>query len=123
MKNFSTPPPPCSFPGGLADTGDVSPAGTALREAEEELGIASRQVEVWGELPSLPDRRKTSVVTPVLGFVRDFSHSALRPNHAEVQAKFKIIIFGQLAALPNTVKFGWPYGTFGSIEITSCTFH
>lgn len=74
----------CSFPGGLADTGDGSPEGTALREAEEELGIGSHDVEVWGRLNGLPDQRKSSMVIPVIGFIRGFSHSSLKLSYAEV---------------------------------------
>ena len=74
-----------SFPGGFADPGDRSPVSTALREAEEELGIHPDDVEVWGTLNSLPDRTMTSLITPVLGFVRDFSLTSLKPNHAEVR--------------------------------------
>jgi len=41
-----------SFPGGLSEDGDCSPEATALREAEEELGISPNQVEIWGTAPS-----------------------------------------------------------------------
>ena len=48
------------------DGGD--PVVTALREAKEELGIASENVQVWGTLPQLPSRAKGQVTTiPVLG--------------------------------------------------------
>jgi 8-oxo-dGTP pyrophosphatase MutT (NUDIX family) len=39
-----------SFPGGRKEAGDLSLAHTALREAEEELGIALQEVELLGEL-------------------------------------------------------------------------
>ncbi len=40
-----------SFPGGRAEADDSSPAHTALREAEEEVGLLSAHVEIAGYLP------------------------------------------------------------------------
>lgn len=40
-----------SFPGGRAEAFDASPEDTALREAEEEIGLARRHVEVIGTMP------------------------------------------------------------------------
>lgn len=40
-----------SFPGGRAEASDTSPIDTALREAEEEVGLNRRHVEVLGSLP------------------------------------------------------------------------
>jgi 8-oxo-dGTP pyrophosphatase MutT (NUDIX family) len=57
-----------SFPGGRSEPDDGGPAGTALRETEEEVGLARRHVEVIGELP--PYATVTSyVVTPVVALV------------------------------------------------------
>ena len=40
-----------SFPGGRVDAADVDAVATALRETEEEIGLACRHVEVIGSLP------------------------------------------------------------------------
>src|SRR4249919_1018297 len=40
-----------SFPGGRQDEGDADPAATALREAEEEIGLDPAVVELVGALP------------------------------------------------------------------------
>ena len=57
-----------SFPGGRSEAGDASPEATALREAEEEVGIAACQVEILGRLPEY--RTGTGfVITPVVGLV------------------------------------------------------
>lgn len=57
-----------AFPGGRIDPGDPGPEGAALREAEEELGLAPANVEIWGRAD--PYRTVTGfAVTPVVGSV------------------------------------------------------
>ena len=57
-----------SFPGGRIEPGDDHPAATALRETEEEIGLAANRVEVIGSL-GLHDTSTGFAVVPVIGFV------------------------------------------------------
>jgi 8-oxo-dGTP pyrophosphatase MutT (NUDIX family) len=57
-----------SFPGGRIEPTDASPVHAAVREAGEEVGLASEQIEVLGCLGEF--RTSTGfVVTPVVGLV------------------------------------------------------
>jgi len=58
-----------SFPGGRMDPGDTSPADTALRESEEEIGLDRNRVEIIGHLPQYLTVSGYSV-TPVVGLVQ-----------------------------------------------------
>ncbi|MCP5159509.1 MAG: CoA pyrophosphatase [Gammaproteobacteria bacterium] len=58
-----------SFPGGRTEENDVDPVETALREAEEEIGLHRRHVvEIAGFL-DLYQTVTGFLVTPVVGFV------------------------------------------------------
>jgi len=57
-----------SFPGGRCEESDASAEATALREAEEEVGLPASQIEILGRLPEY--RTGTGfVITPVVGLV------------------------------------------------------
>lgn len=58
-----------SFPGGRAEPGDGSPAATALREAQEEVGLEPDQLDIIGQLPAYTTVTRY-VVTPVVALVR-----------------------------------------------------
>ena len=57
-----------SFPGGRVENDDVSPVATALRETEEEIGLARDRIELIGSLPDYFTGTGFRV-TPVVGFV------------------------------------------------------
>jgi len=58
-----------SFPGGACDEGETTPEQTALREADEEIGLDPDDVRVLGRLSNLITITYFRV-TPVIGVVR-----------------------------------------------------
>jgi len=76
-----------AFPGGRADPDDADLIATALREAEEEIGLPPTAVEVVGIAD--PYRTVTGfMVTPVVGVVPP--DLPLFPHEAEVAALFEV---------------------------------
>jgi 8-oxo-dGTP pyrophosphatase MutT (NUDIX family) len=57
------------FPGGKMEPSDPDILFTALREAEEEIGINASKVEVLGQLSDLYIPTSNFLVSPVVGFV------------------------------------------------------
>jgi 8-oxo-dGTP pyrophosphatase MutT (NUDIX family) len=76
-----------SFPGGRAEAHDANAVATALREAEEEVGLAHQFVDVIGQLPHYTTVTRF-VVTPVVALVQP--GFALRPDPFEVAEAFEV---------------------------------
>lgn len=76
-----------SFPGGRVESEDANPLETALRETEEEIGLARRHVELAGYLPDYYTGTGFRV-TPVVAWLRPpFS---LAPDRFEVAEVFEV---------------------------------
>lgn len=75
-----------ALPGGSTDPDDEGPAHTALREAEEELGIPPESVDVIGALSSFYIPPSRYMLTPIVGI--SASTPALRPHPGEVDLAF-----------------------------------
>jgi 8-oxo-dGTP pyrophosphatase MutT (NUDIX family) len=76
-----------SLPGGRAEASDASPVETALRETEEEIGLARASVQVLGSLPHYFTRTGYQI-TPVVGIVEP--PLFLRPDPLEVSEIFEV---------------------------------
>jgi 8-oxo-dGTP pyrophosphatase MutT (NUDIX family) len=76
-----------SFPGGAVDRTDRSAISTALREAEEEIGLDFSQVSPLGFLDRV-DTNSDYRVLPVVGLVR--SSFVWKPDYREVSEVFTI---------------------------------
>ena len=76
-----------AFPGGQMEPTDLSPEGTALREAEEEVNLDPSKIELIGRLTP----RKTGTgfyVMPVVGILQ--TPLNLKADPAEVDVVFEV---------------------------------
>jgi 8-oxo-dGTP pyrophosphatase MutT (NUDIX family) len=76
-----------SFPGGRVEEGDRTPEHTALREAEEEVGIPGDRVEILGRLPEYHTGTGYRV-TPIVGWAEP--PLTYRPDPHEVADIFEV---------------------------------
>ncbi len=69
-----------SLPGGAEDPGDATPLRTALRETQEEIGVAPEHIEVFGQLDDTPTHGSNFRIRPFVGAISapgvyDFAHA------------------------------------------------
>ncbi len=76
-----------AFPGGRVDANDSGPVDAALREAEEEIGLPRKLVEIVGELDSY-ETRTGFLITPVVGVLAPGFDP--KPDPTEVADVFEI---------------------------------
>ncbi|NTV85025.1 MAG: CoA pyrophosphatase [Bacteroidales bacterium] len=79
-----------SFPGGGWEPGDESMTKTALREAEEEIGVDPKTVHIIGQLSDLFIPPSNFLVTPVVGYTEQ--RPAFRPDPVEVDRILEVTL-------------------------------
>lgn len=86
-EQLSTHSGQVAFPGGRQDPEDADATATALREAQEEVGLDPGQVEVLGSLP-VYETGTAFMVTPIVALVQP--DAPLHPNPYEVADVFEV---------------------------------
>jgi 8-oxo-dGTP pyrophosphatase MutT (NUDIX family) len=100
-----------SFPGGRQDEPDEDLRSTALREAQEEIGLDPAQVELAGALPPIGTYVTSYKVHPFVGLIPE--GLPLRPNPAEVETvlTFELEKLRDAYAMRRLVRRGVPVRT------------
>ncbi|GAA2528374.1 NUDIX hydrolase [Winogradskya humida] len=100
-----------AFPGGAADPTDRDPAATALREAQEEVGLDPATATVLTTLPELYIPVSRFVVTPVLAWWHA-PHPVWPCQPAEV-ARVARLPIAELVDPANRLRVRHPSGWVG----------
>ena len=100
-----------SFPGGRQDEPDEDLRSTALREAQEEIGLDPSQVELVGALPPIGTYVTSYKVHPFVGLIPE--GLPLSPNPAEVETvlAFELEKLRGAYAMRRLVRRGVPFRT------------
>jgi 8-oxo-dGTP pyrophosphatase MutT (NUDIX family) len=100
-----------SFPGGRQDEPDEDLRSTALREAQEEIGLDPAKVELAGALPPIGTYVTSYKVHPFVGLIPE--GLPLEPNPAEVARvlTFELEKLRSAYAMRRLVRRGVPVRT------------
>jgi len=77
-----------SFPGGKYEVGDETPANTALREAQEEIGVDPAKIEILGALTNLYIPVSNFQANPFVGFTSETPNFV--PQEREVRSILEV---------------------------------
>ena len=102
-----------SFPGGRRDEGDANLATTALREAQEEIGLDPAVVEIGEQLPTTGTFVTGYRIHPFVGRIPHPTELALAPNPAEVETvlTFSLHVLREGYEMRRLVRRGIPIHT------------
>ncbi|BCB80370.1 CoA pyrophosphatase [Phytohabitans flavus] len=108
LRNHAGQP---AFPGGACDPEDADVAATALREADEEVGLQPESVTVLTQLPQLWIPVSDFVVTPVLAWWH--APHDVHPRAPEEVARVARLPVAELVDPDNRLMVRHPSGWLG----------
>jgi 8-oxo-dGTP pyrophosphatase MutT (NUDIX family) len=96
-----------SFPGGKIEDEDVSPLETALREADEEIGLSRKDVTVLGQMDDARTLSSNYIVHPFVGLIPypyDFKTSVQEVREL-IEVPFQVFLSGDSAGENTPVVY------------------
>jgi 8-oxo-dGTP pyrophosphatase MutT (NUDIX family) len=96
-----------SFPGGRIEEEDGSPLETALREADEEIGLSRKDVTVLGQMDDARTVSSNYIVHPFVGLIPypyDFKTS-VREVKELIEVPFQVFLSGDSAGESTSVVY------------------
>jgi 8-oxo-dGTP pyrophosphatase MutT (NUDIX family) len=100
-----------SFPGGRQDSPEEELVTTALREAQEEVGLEPAQVEVVGALPPVGTFVTGFKVHPFVGLIPDGLRFVPNPDEVAALLLFRLEQLRAGFAMRRLVRRGVPFRT------------
>ena len=100
-----------SFPGGRQDEPDEDLRVTALREAEEEIGLATSDVELVGALPPTGTFVTDYKIHPFVGLIDAGKTWELQPTEVEVVLEFALRDLVEGHEMKRLIRRGVPIKT------------
>lgn len=100
-----------AFPGGAMDPGDADEVAAALREADEEVGLAPASVAPIATLPPVLIARSGFAVTPVLAWWHTWQQ--VRPMDPAEVARVAVVPVAELVDPGHRFQVARPAGLLG----------
>ena len=100
-----------SFPGGRRDHPSEELMATALREADEEIGLAAGEVDVLGALPPIGTFVTSYKVHPFVGLIDEGLRFEPNPAEVETVLAFTVDALRGSFQMRRLVRRGIPFRT------------